>query len=160
MEKYVEDFVKNAGSVDIKMCIRDSIMGILERLKDSRVTQVKLLDRTFNADPKRALQIARYMNEHCTHQIFQFEIVAETLSEELLQFFCEEAVPGRFRFEIGVQSFHTQTLHSVGRIQNNERLKEVIQRLKASGALMHVDLIAGLPYEDLSSCLLYTSRCV
>lgn len=136
---------------EVRMFSIEYIMGILERLKDSRVTQVKLLDRTFNADPKRALQIARYMNEHCTHQIFQFEIVAETLSEELLQFFCEEAVPGRFRFEIGVQSFHTQTLHSVGRIQNNERLKEVIQRLKASGALMHVDLIAGLPYEDLSS---------
>ena len=94
-------------------------MRILHKLKDSRVTQVKLLDRTFNADPKRALQIARYMNEYCTHQIFQFEIVAETLSEELLQFFCEEAVPGRLRFEIGVQSFHTRTLHAVGRTQNN-----------------------------------------
>ncbi|MCB6288778.1 B12-binding domain-containing radical SAM protein, partial [[Clostridium] scindens] len=69
----------------------------------------------------------------------------------LLQFFCEEAVPGRFRFEIGVQSFHTRTLHAVGRTQNNERLIEVIQRLKASGAVMHVDLIAGLPYEDLNS---------
>ncbi len=134
----------------VRMFSMEYIMRILHKLKDSRVTQVKLLDRTFNADPKRALQIARYMNEYCTHQIFQFEIVAETLSEELLQFFCEEAVPGRFRFEIGVQSFHTRTLHAVGRTQNNERLIEVIQRLKASGAVMHVDLIAGLPYEDLN----------
>lgn len=136
---------------NVRMFSMAYIMRILEQLKDSKAVQVKLLDRTFNADPKRALKIARYINDYCTNQIFQFEIVAETLNEELLQFFCEEAKPGRFRFEIGVQSFNTQTLQSVGRMQNNERLREVIGRLKASGAIMHVDLIAGLPYENLAS---------
>ena len=135
----------------VRMFSMDYIMGILRQLKDSDVKQVKLLDRTFNSNPARALKIARYMNEHCLHQTFQFEIVAETLSEELLRFFCEEADTSRFRFEIGVQSFNTKTLESVGRIQNNERLKEVIARLKASGCIMHVDLIAGLPYEDIAS---------
>ncbi len=91
------------------------------------------------------------MNEYCKNQIFQFEIVAETLSEELLTFFCEEADPQRFRFEIGVQSFNTQTLSAVGRIQNNERLCKVIKRLKESGVTMHVDLIAGLPHEGIES---------
>lgn len=127
------------------------VFSILEKIKNSEVRQVKLLDRTFNSNPKRALALARYINEHCIHQIFQFEIVAETLSEELLQFFCEEADVSRFRFEVGVQSFNTQTLTSVGRIQNNERLKEVIARLLAAGCILHVDLIAGLPYEGMES---------
>ena len=133
----------------VRMFSDDYVFHLLEKIKDSDVKQVKLLDRTFNSNPKRALAIARYMNTYCVNQIFQFEIVAETLSEELLDFFCEEADVTRFRFEIGVQSFHQQTLESVGRIQNNKRLKEVIERLRKAGCTMHVDLIAGLPYEDL-----------
>ena len=125
------------------------VFSLLENISKSEIRQVKLLDRTFNSNPKRALAIARYMNMYCQNQIFQFEIVAETLSEELLCFFCEEADVSRFRFEIGVQSFHTQTLQSVGRMQNNERLQEVIARLRQAGCTMHVDLIAGLPYEDI-----------
>lgn len=124
------------------------VMKLLEKLKYSSVTQVKLLDRTFNSAPKRALTIARYMNEHCRKQSFQLEVVAEALSEDLLQFFEHEADSKRFRLEIGVQSFHEPTLKSVGRIQNNKRLREVIARLKKANITMHVDLIAGLPYED------------
>lgn len=135
----------------VRMFSMEYVMNILRKLEKSEVKQVKLLDRTFNSDPKRALQIARYMNEHCKKQIFQFEIVAETLSEDLLTFFCEEADPGRFRFEIGVQSFNTKTLTSVGRIQNNKRLQEVIARLRKANCTMHVDLIAGLPFENIKS---------
>lgn len=135
----------------VRMFSMNYIMNILKKLANSDVTQVKLLDRTFNSDPKRALDIARYMNEHCKDQIFQFEIVAETLNEDLLKFFCEEADTRRFRFEIGVQSFNTKTLTSVGRIQNNKRLQEVITRLRKANCILHVDLIAGLPYEDIES---------
>lgn len=123
----------------------------LEKISQSNVRQVKFLDRTFNTDPKRALRIARYINEHCPNQIFQFEVVAETLSEELLSFFIDEADKNRFRFEVGVQSFNTNTLKAVGRIQNNARLKEVITRMREAGLILHVDLIAGLPYEGMSS---------
>lgn len=123
----------------------------LAKISQSKVRQVKFLDRTFNTDPKRALRIARYINEHCTGQIFQFEVVAETLSEELLDFFINEADKSRFRFEVGVQSFNGNTLKAVGRIQNNERLKEVIHRMREAGLILHVDLIAGLPYEGLAS---------
>lgn len=137
------------SSVDgnVRLFSEDYVFSILEKIADSDIKIVKLLDRTFNVSPKRALKIARYMNEHCENQIFQFEIVAETLSEELLDFFCKEADKKRFRFEIGVQSFHQPTLQAVGRIQNNERLKEVIARLQEAKVVMHVDLIAGLPYE-------------
>lgn len=132
----------------VRMFSLPYVMKLLEKVKHSSIKQVKLLDRTFNVDPKRALTIARYMNEECTNQIFQFEVVAETLSEEMLVFFEQEADKERFRFEVGVQSFHEETLRSVGRIQNNERLKEVITRLRNAHVILHVDLIAGLPYED------------
>lgn len=135
----------------VRMFSEPYIMNLLEKIAHSDVRQVKLLDRTFNSDPKRALRIARYINEHCKKQIFQFEIVAETLSEELLIFFCEEADTDRFRFEIGVQSFNPETLTSVGRMQNNERLQEVIARLRKANCTMHVDLIAGLPHEGMDS---------
>lgn len=135
----------------VRMFSLEYIINVLKQIARSEVKQVKLLDRTFNSNPQRALYIARYMNEHCKNQIFQFEIVAETLNEDLLNFFCIEADKRRFRFEIGVQSFNTQTLASVGRIQNNKRLQEVITRLQKADCIMHVDLIAGLPYEDITS---------
>ncbi|MFV0382073.1 MAG: DUF4080 domain-containing protein [Breznakia sp.] len=134
----------------VRMFSEAYVFHILDKIAMSKIRIVKLLDRTFNVMPERALRIARYMNTHCKHQIFQFEIVAETLSEELLQFFCEEADNKRFRFEIGVQSFHKPTLDAVSRIQNNERLVEVITRLQKAKLVMHVDLIAGLPYEGMA----------
>lgn len=133
----------------VRMFSEEYIFSILEKIAKSDVKIVKLLDRTFNVQPSRALKIAKYMNECCPNQIFQFEIVAETLSEELLTFFCEHADKKRFRFEIGVQSFQKKTLEAVGRIQNNERLVEVITRLQKADVVMHVDLIAGLPYEGM-----------
>lgn len=136
---------------DLRLFSEDYVLHILDQIAHSDIQQVKLLDRTFNSHPQRALRLARYMNTHCKNQIFQFEVVAETLSEELLQFFCEEADPGRFRFEIGVQSFNETTLRSVGRHQNKERLLTVIDRLRAHGCILHVDLIAGLPYEGMES---------
>lgn len=135
----------------VRMFSEEYIFKVLEKISTSSVKQVKFLDRTFNVKPERALKIARYINENCVNQIFQFEIVAETLSEELLDFFTNEADKSRFRFEVGVQSFNSNTLKAVGRIQNNERLKYVIERLRKANVVMHVDLIAGLPYEGLDS---------
>lgn len=135
----------------VRLFSEDYIFAMLEKIANSSIKQVKLLDRTFNVDPKRALKIARYMNENCKNQIFQFEIVAETLSEELLEFFTNEADRERFRFEIGVQSFNEQSLEAVGRIQNSEKLMKVIQRMQDAQLTMHVDLIAGLPFEDYAS---------
>ncbi len=145
---YQCEYCLSSADTHVRMFSEDYVFSILEKLSTSKVRIVKLLDRTFNVHPQRALRIARYMNEHCLNQIFQFEIVAETLSEELLCFFEKEADKKRFRFEIGVQSFHTKTLQAVGRIQNNTRLREVITRLQKAHVVMHLDLIAGLPYES------------
>lgn len=135
----------------VRMYDEEYIFKVLKQIATSDVRIVKLLDRTFNVNPTRALKIARYMNEHCVNQIFQFEIVAETLSEEMLTFFCEEADKQRFRFEVGVQSFHQPTLTAIQRIQNNERLIAVLRRLVSANVVMHVDLIAGLPFEDYAT---------
>lgn len=135
----------------VRLFDEDVIIKQLAKIAKSNIKQVKLLDRTFNVAPQRALRIARYMNEHCPNQIFQFEIVAETLSDELLEFFTKEADKDRFRFEIGVQSFNPEALKAVGRIQNNKRLKEVIKLFQDADLTMHVDLIAGLPHEDYAS---------
>ena len=135
----------------VRMFSEDYVMNLLNQIQNSDIKQVKLLDRTFNCMPERALRIARFMNEKCINQIFQFEIVAETLNDQLLNFFIHEADKKRFRFEVGVQSFNQKTLKAVGRIQDNEKLKSVMKRLIDAGCILHVDLIAGLPYEDLES---------
>ena len=76
----------------VRLFSEEYIFKILKKIAHSKIKQVKFLDRTFNVKPQTKLgQFARYINEHCVNQIFQFEIVAETLSEELLEFFTKEA---------------------------------------------------------------------
>ncbi len=111
--------------------------------------QVKLLDRTFNADPKTSLAFLEYLEDLDIKTSFQFEIVADTLKDEMLDFLLNRATESKYRFEIGVQSFYEPTLKAVNRTQNNKRCKEVIHLLTNRGYQLHVDLIAGLPFEDL-----------
>lgn len=144
---YACTYCLSSADAKLRLFNEDYVFAMLAKIAASDVRIVKLLDRTFNVHPTRALKIANYMNEYCQKQIFQFEIVAETLSEELITFFCEVEDKTRFRFEIGVQSFYEPTLQAVGRKQNNERLSKVISRFQQAGVVMHVDLIAGLPYE-------------
>ena len=134
----------------VRLYSEEYILDVLEKIAQSEVKIVKLLDRTFNVMPQRALRIARYMNEYCVNQVFEFEVVAETLSTELLKFFIEEADKSRFRLEIGVQSFHQPSLKAVGRRQDNDKIVSIIRMLQQAGVIIHVDLIAGLPYEDMS----------
>lgn len=124
-------------------------------LANSGTKTIKLVDRSFNADPKRALEIVDFLLGHrfcfpeelCIH----FEIEGMTLTEELADRFCS-APAGFFRLEIGVQSCNPQTLASVHRHNGGEKLLALIGKLANSGVLtVHADLIAGLPHEDLQS---------
>ena len=101
--------------------------------------------------PERALRIARFIETLPPSINFQFEVVADTISEAMLDFFEQEADPARYRFEIGVQSLNSKTLEAVDRRQDNQRLLEVTSRLLKRGYICHLDLIAGLPYEDRAS---------
>lgn len=135
----------------VRMFSDDYLFALFDQLETSGVQQVKFLDRTFNVKPQRALAIAKRLSQMPEGMSFQFEVVAETLSEELLSFFLHQTNKNRFRFEIGLQTFNDHALKEVGRIQNNEKLVSVIERMRDHQCIMHVDLIAGLPLEDYTS---------
>ncbi len=116
---------------------------------------VKLVDRTFNADPRRARKIWDFLISEWGKSIpkeshFHFEIAGELLTEEDLLLLAG-APRGLFRFEIGIQSFQEKTLRAIDRPTDLSRLTENIRRLRAMGNIeLHIDLIAGLPNEDLT----------
>ncbi len=131
----------------------DYIKRVLDQVFASDVKQVKFLDRTFNVDKNRALELAKYIDAHAKEdQSFEFEIMAEALSEELLDYLEHRQSKPKFRYEIGIQSLNQEALKEIHRYQNFDRLKAVVERLgKNNNCEMHVDLIAGLPFEDLES---------
>jgi radical SAM superfamily enzyme YgiQ (UPF0313 family) len=122
---------------------------LIEDIDNSSVSQVKFLDRTFNLFPKRALKIAKALNNINRDVIVQFECEVTSLSKDLEDYFVCEADKNRFRFEIGVQSFYPPTLQAVKRYQNNLEVKRIIERWSQAGLTVHADLIAGLPLEGL-----------
>ncbi len=115
--------------------------------------QVKMVDRTFNFDIKRATTIFKFLidnyNEH--HTNFHFEMAPELFDEEMFAVLAT-ARKGLFQFEIGVQSYNQTTLKAVGRNANVQRIEQNLKRLAQMDNIhIHTDLIAGLPYEDLDS---------
>jgi len=112
----------------------------------------KFLDRTFNASPKYAISVFDFIiNNHKKGMSFQFEITGDILKKEIITHVNKVAPPHLFRFEIGVQSTNSETNLAVNRIQNNEVLFENIKAIKDGSVIdMHLDLIAGLPLEDLN----------
>lgn len=123
---------------------------ILE-LSQSGAKTIKILDRSFTADANHALFVLEgIFKHHADNQQFQFEINADVLPETVLSFILEKAPAGLLRFEIGIQSTYEPTNRAVKRLQNFERLSEVVHALMQSDCCdLHLDLIAGLPYEDL-----------
>lgn len=133
----------------VRLFSEEYVLDVFNQLEKQTCKQVKFLDRTFNIYPQRAYTFAKKIQEMDVQYSFQVEVVADTLSEELLTFF--KTYPERFRFEIGVQSFNEKTLQAVSRNQNLPRLVSVIKELNQAGNHLHVDLIAGLPFEDYAS---------
>jgi hypothetical protein len=116
------------------------------------VKTFKFLDRTFNYKISNALEIFDFIiKNHYENTQFQFEITGDLLPRELIIYINENAPKGLIRFEIGIQSTHEATNLSVNRIQNNEKLMENIRLIQDGGIIdLHLDLIAGLPLEDLN----------
>jgi radical SAM superfamily enzyme YgiQ (UPF0313 family) len=117
-----------------------------------KVKQVKFLDRTFNWDRQRCLEIMRYLlssDNGVTN--FHFEMCGDLIDEPLLEL-LRDARPGLFQFEIGVQSTNEQALAACNRSSDFPKLAETVRRLRELDTIhIHLDLIAGLPYEDYSS---------
>lgn len=128
----------------------DYIEKVLKKLDEVTCKQVKFLDRTFNADSKRSLEILQIILSLKHDKNYQFEIMIDIVDEALLQRFID-APKGMFRFEVGVQSFNEKSLKAVRRYTNIERLKNKIKLMVDHGCILHTDLIAGLPYEDMAS---------
>lgn len=128
----------------LELVLRD-----LDRFIAAGVPLVKFVDRTYNLDEKYFLPMMRHLAQADTNATFHFEIKADILSEHVMDFLA--TVPkGRFQLEIGIQSTHQPTLKAINRQDNWEKLAENVKRLLSFGNMhIHVDLIAGLPYEDL-----------
>lgn len=121
----------------------------LKRFIDGGVRIVKFVDRTFNADRQRAAELIRFLAEQDCDTQFHFEIAADLINDEITDI-LNSAPKNRFLLEIGVQSANPKTLEAIDRKAELLKISEAVRRLK--GAVhMHLDLIAGLPYEDYVS---------
>ena len=115
------------------------------------VNQVKFVDRTFNCNKKRAVEIWKYIIENATEcdTNFHFEIGADLLYDESIKI-LSKAKSGQIQLEIGIQSTNEKTLDACCRHTDNKKLFDNIKKLIALGTInIHTDLIAGLPYENL-----------
>ena len=136
---------------DIEKTKRDIVL-----LSKSGTKTVKFVDRTFNANLARAKEIWRFIIENYGKEIqsgvcFHFEIAGDILDDEAINL-LSTAPKGLIQLEIGMQSFNPKTLEAINRKTNVEKLKNNIQKLVALRNMhIHIDLIAGLPYEDLES---------
>ena len=123
----------------------------LEIFRKTKVPQVKLVDRTFNCNPSRAMEIFKMIMEMKGNTNFHFEMCGDLISDEMLKL-LEQASPGLFQFEIGVQSTHEGTLKAIKRKTNFRKLAKTVETLRKNRNIhLHLDLIAGLPEEDYTS---------
>lgn len=124
----------------------------LKYLVDSGAKQVKFVDRTFNIKRDYAMEIFGHLIEYHGGCTFQFEITADIMRPEVVEFLAGHAPKDVFRFEVGVQSTNDLTNRLVQRRQNFAKLARTVQTVKESGKIpQHLDLIAGLPEEDYGS---------
>ncbi len=131
----------------------------IERVKKDIITlynkgakTFKFLDRTFNLKPDLALDLFHFIIDNdFSKAVFQFEINGDILTDKVIDYLNENCPKNRIRFEIGIQSTNDKVNKAVDRIQNTDLLFKNIKKLKKGNVVMHLDLIAGLPYEDLAS---------
>jgi len=142
------------SSVDKKLRFRDLelVKKELAFFIEKEVPQVKFVDRTFNCDHKHAMAIWQFIKEHDNGITnFHFEVSADLINEAELELITSMR-PGLIQLEIGVQSTNDATIMEIRRTMNLERLKEIVKRVQAAGNIHeHLDLIAGLPYEDYAT---------
>lgn len=124
----------------------------LKYFLDAQVPQVKFVDRTFNCDRKRTEELLWFLADNDNGVTnFHFEIAADLITQEQLAIISTMR-PGLIQMEIGVQSTNDATIRAINRTMKLDAVKSVVGRLNAMNNVhLHLDLIAGLPYEDLST---------
>lgn len=139
------------SSIEKQLRFRD--LGLVKKelafFLEKQVPQVKFVDRTFNCRHEHAMEIWRFIKEHDNGVTnFHFEISADLLTKDELAL-IQTMRPGLIQLEIGVQSTNDATIREIHRTMDLVRLREVVGQIQAGGNIhQHLDLIAGLPYED------------
>ncbi len=127
----------------------EKVQKAIDFFASHRVPLVKLVDRTFNADPQRALAIIEMIKARGDGTTYHFEIRAEAMTEPLIRS-LQEAPKGMFQLEIGVQSVNEIVLRNINRRPAFLKLCQVVEALQVNRNMhIHLDLIAGLPGESL-----------
>ncbi|MBS8263214.1 DUF4080 domain-containing protein [Mesobacillus boroniphilus] len=146
-------FCLSSIEVGVRYFDREKIKDDIRYLMANGAKTIKFVDRTFNISRSYAMEMFRFLiDEHLPGTVFQFEITADIMRPEVIEFLNQEAPAGLFRFEIGVQSTNDYTNELVMRKQNFDKLKRTVTMVKEGGKIdQHLDLIAGLPEEDYQS---------
>ena len=139
------------SSIDKTVRLRDLelVKKELQFFLDLKIPQVKFIDRTFNCNRDHACAVWNYIYENDNGVTnFHFEISADILTDRELQI-LEKMRPGLVQLEIGVQSTNLETIKEINRVMNIDKLREVVAKVHSYKNIhQHLDLIAGLPYED------------
>ena len=142
------------SSIDKTMDFRsvDRVCNELKFFLNCNVPQVKFVDRTFNCKKDHALPILEYILKHDNGVTnFHFEIAADLLDEDYFNL-LEQMRPGAVQLEIGVQSTNRETIAEIDRVMDFNKVADVVRRISSWNNIhVHLDLIAGLPCEDISS---------
>jgi len=143
-------------------CLSSTIKGVryfsMERVKqdlllllEHQVREVKFVDRSFNCNEDRAIEIMKFIIDNRNETRFHCEIEPRILSNTMLDF-LKTVPPDLFNFEIGIQSTYPPALHAVRRKSNWEEIKpHIADTINHTPIHIHLDLIAGLPYESYES---------
>lgn len=142
------------SSIEKQVRLRDIdvVKKELQFFLDAKVAQVKFVDRTFNCDHNHAMAVWQYLSEHDNGVTnFHFEISADILREDEIAL-LRGLRPGLIQLEIGVQSANPRTIAAIRRVMDLERLERNVAAVREGRNIhQHLDLIAGLPFEDYES---------
>ena len=142
------------SSIDKRVRFR-SMELVKEELKfflDNKVNQVKFVDRTFNCNKERTIEIWKFIKENDNGVTnFHFEVSADILSDEEIEV-MKDMRPRLIQLEIGVQSTNEKTIKAIKRKMDFAKLSNIVKKINDTKKVhQHLDLIAGLPYEDIES---------
>ena len=146
-------FCLSSIEVGVRYFDREKVKEDIRYLMEHGAKTIKFVDRTFNISRSYAMEMFQFLiDEHKPGTVFQFEITADIMRPEVIQFLNDHAPRGLFRFEIGVQSTNDATNELVMRKQNFSKLTRTVSMVKEGQKIdQHLDLIAGLPEEDYNS---------
>lgn len=145
-------FCLSSIEVGVRYFDKEQIKSDILYLIAHGAKMIKFVDRTFNIKRDYAMEMFQFLIDNHQGCVFQFEITADIMRPEVLDFLAKNSPPGIFRFEIGVQSTNNETNMLVKRKQNFAKLSNTVTKIKESKKIdQHLDLIAGLPEEDYDS---------